>query len=148
MLLTLLIMAGAAALVALVVALQQRSQPGAPTAARDEPPTSLDRSDFRSPQSEWLIAVFTSATCASCAAVVAELRGFGSSQVVVVEVEVGSDPELHRKYAIGSVPTAVVAARDGDARLGIVGPIGPDHRAALSETLARGPASGELDGNA
>lgn len=107
----------------------------APTNGRNEPPGALDRSDFRSPSADWLIAVFTSATCSSCAAVMAELRGHESGAVVVEEVEVGASADIHRKYRIDSVPTAVVVDDSGTTHLAIVGPLGPDHRAALAATI-------------
>jgi len=124
----------AAAAIALAV-WQQRQQAVAPTATRGEPPTALDRRDFRGPDAPWLIAVFTSATCSSCAAVLAELRERESSEIVVAEVEVGAEARLHRKYAIESVPTAVIADVTGDAKLAFIGPLGPEHRAALATTL-------------
>ena len=114
---------------------QQQQRRAAPTTARGEPPTSLDRRDFRAPDAPWLIAVFTSATCSSCAAVLTELSGHESSAIVVVDVEIGVDPELHKKYAIESVPTAVIADATGDAKLAFVGPLGPEHRAALATTV-------------
>ena len=132
---TLIVMAIAAAAAVALALWQQRRQRAAPTAARGEPPTSLDRRDFRDPEAPWLIAVFTSATCSSCAAVLAELREQESADVVVADVEVAAEPRLHRKYAIDSVPTAVIADATGDAKLAFVGPLGPDHRAALATTL-------------
>ena len=135
MTLTLLLMAVVALAAAALAFFQQRQRGAAPTVARGEPPTSLDRRDFRAPDAPWLIAVFTSATCSSCAAVLTELSAHESADIVVVDVEIGVDPELHRKYAIESVPTAVVADATGDAKLAFVGPLGPDHRAALTRTV-------------
>ncbi len=135
MILTLLLMAVVAAAAAALAFWQRRQRRGAPTVARGEPPTSLDRRDFRAPDAPWLIAVFTSATCSSCAAVLTELSGHESGDVVVVDVEVGVDPKLHTKYGIDSVPTAVIADSTGDAKLAFVGPLGPEHRAALATTL-------------
>jgi len=118
-----------------VAFLVQRGRPAPPTAARGEPPTRLDRTDFRAPDADWLIAVFTSASCSSCAAVIAELRGYASSGVVVEEIEIGQAPQLHSKYSIESVPTAVVADVTGNAKLGFLGPMGNEHRSALATTL-------------
>lgn len=136
MALTLIIMAIAAAAAIALAAWQQGQRRAAPTVARGEPPTSLDRRDFRSPDAPWLIAVFTSATCSSCAAVLTELRTHDGTEVVVVDVEIGDEPALHSKYGIESVPTAVIADVTGNAKLAFVGPLGPDHRAALGELLA------------
>ncbi|MEM7095590.1 MAG: thioredoxin domain-containing protein [Actinomycetota bacterium] len=132
---TLIVMAVVAAAATALAVLQQRGRAAAPTVARGEPPTSLDRRDFRGPNAPWLIAVFSSASCSSCAAVLAELREHESSDVVVVDVEIGDEPGLHSKYGIESVPTAVIADAGGDAKLAFVGPLGPDHREALHTTL-------------
>lgn len=135
MTITLVIMAAAALAAAALAYQQQRQRRSAPTIARGEPPTSLDRSDFRSPDAAWLVAVFTSATCSSCEAVLAELNSHASDQIVVTNVEVSADADLHKKYGIDSVPTAVIVDATGDAKLAFVGPLGPDHREALATTL-------------
>lgn len=135
MAITLVIMIAAALVAAALALWQQRQGRSAPTATPGEPPTSLDRNDFRGADAAWLIAVFTSATCSSCEAVLAELNGYATDQVVVTNVEVAADAALHKKYAIDSVPTAVIVDATGDAKLACVGPLGPDHRAALATTL-------------
>lgn len=95
------------------------------------PPGRLDRSDFRAPSADVLIAVFTSASCSSCEAVWAELAGYESSTIATQNVEVGAEPELHRRYGIDSVPTAVIVDAAGDTQAAFVGPIGPDQRQIL-----------------
>ena len=60
--------------VALVVAeVVRRRRPDAPTQppAVYEAPAQLDRSDFPGGDRPWLVAVFTSATCSTCAAAIA-----------------------------------------------------------------------------
>jgi hypothetical protein len=114
----------AAVLVVLAVAaavLLQRRRPDPPTAPRWAVPAQLDRSDFSAPEAPWLVAVFTSATCATCAGVMARATPLASTEVVVEEVEVGARPELHRRYGIDAVPCLVVADADGEARASFVG---------------------------
>lgn len=111
---------------------QQRSRP-APTVVQGAPPGSLDRRDFRAPEAPLLIAVFTSATCSSCDAVWGELSGYESASVATQNVEVGDEPELHARYSIESVPTAVIVDANGETQAAFVGPLGPDHRRVLRE---------------
>ena len=115
----------AAVLVALAVVVAvvlDRRRPDAPTQARWAVPTQLDRGDFARPQAPWLVAVFTSATCDSCAGVVAKAVPLDGGEVVVQEVEIGADPTLHRRYGIDAVPCLVVADAEGVVRASFVGP--------------------------
>ena len=58
-----------ATVVALVAVWLQRRRPGAaPVVERHHVPTSVDRADFVRPTADWLVVVFTSATCGTCAA--------------------------------------------------------------------------------
>ena len=68
------------------------SSPGAagPTRRRSPAgrvPTQLDRADFDRPDAPWLVAVFTSATCDTCADVVAKAEVLASDDVAVDHVE-------------------------------------------------------------
>lgn len=127
----------AVALVAAVGAwLQSRRGRPLPTAVRGEPPGQIDRADFRAPEAPWLIAVFTSKTCASCADVWNRVAAHDSAQVATENVEVGESPSLHRRYRIESVPTAVVADRHGRVQAAFVGPLGPDDLEALRTIVA------------
>jgi len=135
MTLTLLVMAGVAGLAGIVAYWQQGRQRPAPQSTPGAPPGSLDRSDFRAPEAQLLIAVFTSATCSSCDAVWAELRGYESPSIAAQNIEVGAEPELHKRYQIDSVPTAVIVDRAGETQAAFVGPIGPDHRHVLGELI-------------
>lgn len=107
-----------------------------PTAVRGEPPSQIDRADFRAPEAAWLIAVFTSKTCASCAGVWDHVSAHDSSHVATQNVEVTESPNLHRRYRIESVPTAVVADRHGRVQAAFVGPLGPDDLEALRTIVA------------
>ena len=131
MTLTLIAMAAVAGVAAMAAWWQQQQRRPAPTAVPGVPPGSLDRSEFRAPTAPVLIAVFTSETCSSCDAVWAELSGYESPMIATQNVEVGAEPDLHKRYKIESVPTAVIVDASGDTQAAFVGPLGPDHREAL-----------------
>jgi thioredoxin-like negative regulator of GroEL len=123
--------------VALVV---ERRRPDPPTQAAWAVPTQLDRADFERPEAPWLVALFTSATCDSCAKAVEKAAVLGSAQVVVQNVEIGTKPDLHRRYHVEAVPTIVVADGEGVVRASFVGPpSATDLWAAVAE--ARQPGS-------
>jgi hypothetical protein len=133
----------AAVLVVLAVAaavLLQRRRPDPPTAPRWAVPAQLDRSDFSAPEAPWLVAVFTSATCATCAGVMARAAPLASTEVVVEDVEVGAHPELHRRYGIDAVPCLVVADADGEVRASFVGqPTAAELWTTLAELREQAP---------
>ena len=110
----------AAAVVVALVARRQR--PDAPTQTRWAVPTQLDRDDFDRPDAEWLVVVFTSATCATCAGVWAKAAVLACRAVAVQEVEVKARRDLHDRYGIEAVPTTVVADAEGVVRASFVGP--------------------------
>jgi len=127
----------AAAVLALVV---QRRRPDAPTQAAWPVPTQLDRRDFTRPDSPWLVAVFSSATCDACAAAMAKAEALASGAVTVEEVPVDARPDLHRRYGVTAVPTLVVADDQGVVQASFVGPpSATDLWAAVAE--ARQPGS-------
>ncbi len=135
----------AVALVAVAVAvaavLRRRRRPDAPTRASSYgAPRQLARADFPRPDVEWLVVVFTSASCHTCADVVAKARALQSARVVVHEAEFGADRELHRRYGIEAVPTLVLCDDTGVVRAGFLGPVtATDLWAAVAE--ARHPGS-------
>jgi hypothetical protein len=121
----LLIAAGIAA-VAAVVALWLRSRRGAdaPTGTgAGLVPTQLDRHDFASPAAPWLVAVFTSATCSTCADVQAKAAVLSSADVAVEVVEYQARRDLHQRYRIEAVPLVVIADGDGVVRHHVLGPV-------------------------
>ena len=75
-------------------------------------PTWVDRADFASAATPWLVVVFTSATCRSCRDTVDKARPLESDDVAVREVEVAARPDLHQRYGIEAVPTVVIADAD------------------------------------
>ncbi len=110
------------AAVAVAYALERRRRPDAPAQDRWPVPTQLDRADFDRPDAPWLVAVFTSATCDSCARALAAVAALESSEVAVQEVEVGERRDLHDRYGVAAVPTLVVVDAEGVVRSSFVGP--------------------------
>ncbi|HEX2119202.1 MAG TPA: hypothetical protein VHF91_08460 [Acidimicrobiales bacterium] len=117
------LLAAAVVAVAVVIAvIMERRRPEAPTQGNWAVPAQLDRADFARPDAPWLVAVFTSATCDSCAKAVERARVLDSEAVAVDEAEVKARPDLHRRYHIDAVPIIVVADQDGVVRTAFTGP--------------------------
>ena len=130
------------ALVALAVAavLQRRQRPAAPLRTGYLVPAQVDRADFDRPDATWLVAVFTSATCSSCAGVWERAQPLESASVAVQELEHGRDRGLHDRYAIEAVPATLVVDGEGVVVASFVGPVtATDLWAAVAE--AREPGS-------
>lgn len=125
---------------AVVAVLVERRRPEPPTQGQWPVPTQLDRQDFDRPDAPWLVAVFSSATCHSCADALAKSQALASDAVAVEEVEAKASVDLHRRYSIQAVPTIVVADAEGVVRASFVGPpSATDLWAAVAE--ARQPPS-------
>ena len=119
-----LLIAAAIVVVAVIVALiARRRRPVAPTQPAGLVPTQLDRHDFVRPDAPWLVAVFTSATCDTCADVVAKAAVLASDEVAVTEVEWQSHRDVHDRYRIDGVPLLVIADREGVVRSSFAGPV-------------------------
>ena len=137
-----LVIALALVAVAVVVAVVlERRKPAPPTQpTRWEVPTQLDRDDFGHRDRPWLVALFTSETCDSCAKVLPKAQVLASETVGVVEVPYQRDKALHERYHIDAVPTLVVADPEGVVQASFVGvPTATDLWAAVAE--AREPGS-------
>jgi hypothetical protein len=131
------IVAVAAAVAAVV---RRRRSSDAPTQAAFELPVQLDRDDFDHPAAPWLVAVFTSETCASCADVVGKAAVLAARDVAVVEIAYQRRPDLHTRYAVEAVPALVLAGPDGVVRTGFLGPVtATDLWAAVAEARAETP---------
>ena len=137
-----LLLAVAIVVVAGVIALvaRRRRQPDAPTQARFESPQQLDRADFPHGDHEWLLVAFTSATCHTCADVVAKASVAASDVVGFAEIEYSAARDLHSRYHIEAVPTLVLADREGVVRTSFLGRMtATDLWASIAE--AREPGS-------
>jgi len=118
------LIAAAIVVVAVVVALvARRRRPDPPTQPGRSVPTQLDRTDFDRPDAPWLVAVFTSATCATCADTLAKAEVLASNDVAVAHAEWQTRRDLHDRYRIDAVPLLVIADRDGVVRRSFAGPV-------------------------
>ncbi|MBW3612047.1 MAG: glutaredoxin [Actinobacteria bacterium] len=138
----LIVAAVVVALAVMVAVVLDRRRPDAPTQARWAVPSQLDRADFARPEAPWLVALFTSATCDSCAQVVAKAGPLESPDVAVQEVEFAARADLHRRYGIDAVPCIVVADAEGVVRASHIGPAtATDLWATLAEVRESRPES-------
>ena len=135
--LTALAVVAVAVVVGLV--LRRRRVVQAPTQPAVVVPAQLDRADFAAP-TPWLVAVFSSATCNSCADVVRKAKVLASPEVTVIDVEYSASEALHRKYDIQAVPIVAIVDPDGVVQAGFAGPVtATDLWAAVAE--ARHPGT-------
>ena len=119
-----LLLAAMLAAVAVVLALVlQRRRPHAPTQPWGAVPAQLDRQDFDRPEAPWLLAVFTSATCETCAGVWDKARVLASEDLAVQELEAVRDRALHQRYGIDAVPLVVLADAQGVVVAHLLGPV-------------------------
>jgi hypothetical protein len=140
LLLALAVMTVAAAIAELV---RRRRRPDAPTQARHEIPSQLDRADFDG--DGWLVAVFTSTTCSTCADVVDKAEVMRCDDVAVATVTFQDRRDRHERYDIDAVPCLVIADGDGVVHAGFLGPVtATDLWAAVAN--AREPGSIDRSG--
>lgn len=133
-----LVLAGVALGVAALI--QRRQRPDAPVRTGYAVPEQLDRADFPRPEAPWLVAVFTSATCGTCAGVWERAQPLESDAVAVAELELVAARQLHERYGIEAVPLTLIADAQGVVRRSFLGPVtATDLWAAVAE--AREPGS-------
>jgi len=101
--------------------LERRYTAAPPTQGRAVVPHQLDRRDFPRPDAPWLVVLFTSTNCDSCAGLLAKAQPLESDQVSVTEVEFGARPDLHRRYQIDAAPITVLADAEGVTRASFIG---------------------------
>lgn len=104
-------------------------------ALQSRTPARLRRSDFKNPDADWLVVLFSSSTCASCEAVWDEVAAYESSRIAVDNIESLLQRQLHRRYHIESVPTVVIANPAGTVRFAHIGPLGTAERNEINQVL-------------
>ena len=126
---------------AIVVAqwFRRRQLPAPPTQSHYRVPAQLDRADFAGADRPWLVVVFSSTVCATCAEASAKAAVLACDDVAVDDVSYQARPELHKRYDIDAAPTTVIADREGVVCAAFVGaPSATDLWAAMAEARAPG----------
>jgi hypothetical protein len=130
------------AVAAVVAGLLGRRRTDPPTQDRVAVPRLVDRGDFVRPEAPWLLAVFTSETCDSCARATAKARVFESPQVAYEEIPWQARRDLHDRYRVEDVPLIVVADAEGVVQRSFVGtPTFTDLAVAVAEVRQPGSTS-------
>lgn len=116
-----------AAAIGLSAVLSRRRTQTPVSSGAHQAPVQLNRDDFEGADREWLVAIFTSATCNSCAETVARASILAGDAVAVVEIEVTAQPKLHTRYEIDAVPIVVIANSGGVVEKSFIGPVSATH---------------------
>ena len=107
-----------------IALVMQRRKPDAPTQPRSwTVPAQVDRDDFARPAADWLVALFSSATCDSCAGVKRKVALLESGVVATHDLDAVADKEIHDRYGIDAVPTLIIADRAGIVCASFIGPV-------------------------
>jgi len=93
--------------------LERRRRTHAPSQGTASTPAQLDRLDFDRPDAPWLVVLFTSNACASCAGLYDKALPLASEDVAVVEVEFPGRRALHERYHVQAAPMTLVADHEG-----------------------------------
>lgn len=118
--------------VAVATVARRRRATDAPTQPNHQLPAQLDRADFDG--AGWLVAVFTSETCSTCADVVRKAEVVRSPDVAVAVASYQSRRDLHDRYRIDAVPAVLIADAAGVVHRTFVGPVtATDLWAALAD---------------
>ncbi len=127
-----------AIVVALATTLNKR-RPEPPTQTTWQTPQQLDRSEFAGPSQPFLVALFVSETCDTCAGMIPKVEVLQSATVAVDVVRYQTDLERHQRYNIDAVPTTLIADADGVVVKSFLGPASAaDLWAAVAETREPG----------
>jgi len=133
--------------VARVVAARRRAD--APTQPRHRVPEQLDPADLAvlgCTPGTWSVVTFTSATCNTCADVVAKAEVMAAPAVSVATASYQEQRAIHDRYGIDAVPTLVIVDPDGVVHGAFLGPVSAtDLWAAVAE--AREPGSVRAPGS-
>lgn len=137
---------GAALLiVAVIVALvleRRRKSTVAPIRDTYPVPRQLYRNDFPRPDAPWLVALFSSRTCDSCALMRQKVLALDSPEVSACDIEFSASRSLHERYEISGVPMVLVTDAEGVVLQSFVGPVSAtDLWAAVAGVREARPAS-------
>lgn len=100
--------------------LRRRAPEGPPRDAYPVP-RQLARADFARPDAPWLIAYFSSDSCASCQGLGPKVAVLESRDVATCELGFTTHRALHDRYQIEAIPMILVADDGGVVRRAFVG---------------------------
>lgn len=129
-----------AAIIIVIVRFRQKQRGAdAPTQPAWQFPAQLDPADFETNCDQWMVVVFISSTCSTCADVAAKAQVLESASVSVNTVDYINHAELHKRYEIDAVPITVIADSSGVVKRGFIGPVtATDLWAGLAEVREPG----------
>ena len=141
-----LAIAAAIAIAAALVAFRlRRGRPEAPPRDAYPIPRQLDRADFPRRDARWLVAYFSSTSCAGCQGLGDKVEVLESPQVATVDCSFEDQRDLHERYDISAIPMILIADHEGVVHRAFVGATSAtDLWAAVAEVRAPG-ASPEPD---
>lgn len=145
-----LAIAAAIALVAALIAWRvRRGRPDAPPRDAYPVPRQLDRDDFPRRDTEWLVAYFSSETCAGCQGLGGKVKVLESPEVATIDCSFEHQRDLHERYDISAIPMILIADHEGVVHRAFVGATtATDLWAAVAEVRAPGtspePDLGEI----
>jgi len=99
----------------------RRREPEGPPRDAYPVPRQLARGDFVRPDAPWLVAYFSSETCASCQGLAPKVEVLESGQVATCELPFATRRELHDRYQIDAIPMILVADAEGVVQRAFVG---------------------------
>lgn len=112
----------------------RRRDPQGPPRDAFPVPRQLARPDFPRPDAPWLVAYFSSETCASCLGLGPKVAVLESDEVATCELEFATRRELHDRYEVAAIPMILIADADGVVLRAFVGSTSAtDLWAALAE---------------
>jgi len=111
------------ALVAVVIAwwLRRERAPAPPPRDAHPVPRQLRRDDFPRADAPWLVAYFSSSTCASCQGLGPKVAVLESREVATCELSFEEAREVHDRYQIEAIPMILIADGQGIVRRAFVG---------------------------
>lgn len=142
--------AAAIAIVAALVAFRlRRGRPEPPPRDAYPIPRQLDRADFPRCDTAWLVAYFSSETCAGCQGLGSKVQVLESPEVATADCSFEHERDLHERYDIGAIPMILIADKEGVVHRAFVGATtATDLWAAVAEVRQPGttpePQLGEL----
>ena len=128
------------AAVAVAVAWQLRRRvPEGPPRDAYPVPRQVARHDFPRPDTPWLVAYFSSKTCASCQGLAPKVAILESSDVATCELSFETRRDLHDRYRIDAIPMILIVDSAGVVQRAFVGATtATDLWAAIAEARAPG----------